>query len=83
MEATRENGLKNYEINKQILYIREDMRKLEKYNDKYFRILQFYRNRLVNLGDMRQAKNSFKTGKGKYVVVKNTLRKEIENASAC
>lgn len=83
LELIRENGLKNYEIKKQILYIREDMRKLEKYNDKYFRILQFYRNRLVNLGDMRQAKNSFKTGKGKYVVVKNTLRKEIENASAC
>ncbi len=81
LEATRENGLKNYEINKQILYIREDMRKLEKYNDKYFRILQYYRNRLVNLGDMRAVKNSCKTGK--YKVMKDRVRKGIIDGAAC
>lgn len=83
LELIRENGLKNYDIKKQILYIREDMKQLQKYNDKYYRILQFYRNRLVNLGDMRQARNLCKTGNGKYVVIKNRIRKGIENVAAC
>lgn len=81
VEALKENGIKNYDINKQILYIREDMKKLEKYDDKYFRILQFYRNRLVNLGDMRKAKNSCKTGKYELVNGK-MLRKEIQDGAA-
>lgn len=81
LEATREKGLKNYDINKQIIYIREDMRKLEKYNDKYYRILQFYRNRLVNLGDMRALKNSCKTGN--YKRGKGRIRKGISNEAAC
>ena len=58
-----------------------DMKKLEKYNDKYFRILQFYRNRLVNLGDMRVAKNTCKTGK--YELVQDRrIRKEIQDGAA-
>ena len=81
LEATREKGLKNYDVNKQILYIREDMKKLEKYNDKYYRILQFYRNRLVKLGDMRELKNSCKTGK--YKVTKGRIRKGIIDGTAC
>lgn len=86
LEATKEKSLKNYEIKKQILYIREDMKKLEKYNDKYFRILQFYRNRLVKLGDMREAKNSCKTGKyksNKYISIKYKIRKDIVDGTAC
>lgn len=80
LENTRENGLKSYEVKKQILYIREDMKMLEKYKDKYYRILQFYRNRLVKLGDMREVKNACKTGK--YKIVKHRLRKEIEDGAA-
>lgn len=78
VELIREQGLEKYNIKKQILYIREDMKKLEKYNDKYYRILQFYRGRLVNLGDMRELKNSCTTGKYNYVSG-NIRRKEIIN----
>lgn len=53
--------LHQYDISKQILFIRTDMKILEKYGNKYYRILQFYRKRLVNLGDMRELKNSCKT----------------------
>ena len=81
LEAIKENGLKNYDIKKQILYIREDMKKLEKYNDKYYRILQFYRNRLVNLGDVKAVKNSCKTGN--YKIVKEMIRKGIIDVAAC
>ena len=81
LEAIKDNGLKNYDIKKQIIYIREDMKKLEKYKDKYFRILQFYKSRLVKLGDMREVKNSCKTGK--YKVVKHKIRKVVANGTAC
>lgn len=68
LEVQRENGIENYEIKKQIIYIREDMRKLKKYNHKYYRILQFYKSRLLNLGDLKQIKNIAKTGK--YTLIK-------------
>ena len=49
------------------------------YNDKYYRIIKYYKSRLVKLGDMRQIK-SFTTGK--YQVVKG-LKREIINETAC
>ena len=74
-----EKGVHEYDIKKQILFIREDMKALSKYNDKYYRIIKFYKGRLVKLGDMRQIK-SFKTGK--YKIVKR-LKKEELNETAC
>ena len=74
-----EKGLHEYDIKKQILFIREDMKILNKYNDKYYRIIKYYKSRLVKLGDMRQIK-SFTTGK--YQVVKG-LKREIINETAC
>lgn len=80
VELVREQGLDKYNIKKQILYIREDMKKLQKYNDKYYRILQFYRGRLVNLGDMKEVKNS--CIKEKYKLLKGKIRKETLNEAA-
>ncbi len=82
IESEKEKlGLHDYEIKKQILFIRSDMKILEQYNDKYYRILQFYRGRLVKLGDMKELKNSYKSC-GKYIVVKG-LKKVTENETAC
>ena len=81
LQTAREQGMKDYDIKKQILYIREDMKMLEKYNDKYYRILQFYRNRLVNLGDMRAVKNSCRTGN--FILVQDRrVRKEVQDGAA-
>ena len=74
-----EKGLHEYDIRKQILFIREDIKALSKYQDKYYRIIKFYKGRLVKLGDMRQIK-SYKTGK--YKIVKR-LKKEELNETAC
>lgn len=74
-----QKGLHEYDIRKQIIYIREDMKILQKYGDKYYRIIQFYKGRLVKLGDMRQI-SSYKTGN--YKVVKK-LKKEFVNETAC
>ena len=76
----KEQGLLAYDVRKQILYIRVDMKCLERYDDKYYRILQFYRGRLVKLGDMKELKNICKTGN--YKIVKG-LKKVIVNEPAC
>ena len=76
-----EEGLHEYDIKKQILYIREDLKYLNKHNEnnKYYRIIKFYKGQLVKLGDMRQIK-AYKTGD--YKLVKG-LKKEIINETAC
>jgi hypothetical protein len=76
----KEQGLKEYERRKQILYIRSDLKILEQHGNKYYRIIKFYRNKLVELGDMKQLKNKCKTGE--YKVVKS-YRKVVENETAC
>ena len=78
-KVREEKGLHEYDIRKQIIYIREDMKNLQKYGDKYYRIIKFYKGRLVKLGDMRQI-SSYKTGE--YKVVKK-LKKEFVNETAC
>ena len=73
-------SMHEYDVKRQILFIRSDMQYLEKYGEKYFRILKFYRNRLVKLGDMKQLKDSCKTGK--FIIVKG-LKRVTENEQAC
>lgn len=66
-----EKGLHEYDNQKQVLYIRTDMHKLETYGNKYYRILQFYRTKLVELGDMKSLKNGYQNAKcNKYIIVK-------------
>ena len=62
------NGIQEYERQKQILYIRTDMSNMERYKiaDKNEAVLQFYRTRLVNLGDMRALKNYIAITHGKF-----------------
>lgn len=81
-ELKKQSDLYEYEVKRQILFIRTDMQILSKYGNKYFRIIKFYKGRLVKLGDMKQLKNSCRTGN--YKVVKGLkTRKVIENETAC
>ena len=79
-EVKDKQGEHAYDIKKQILYIKFDMKALKKYGNKYYRILKFYKSQLVKLGEMREIK-SCKTGN--YKVVKGYSRKVIENEAAC
>ena len=79
-EIRKTKSLREYDAKKQILFVRADMNVLYKFGDKYYRIIKFYKSRLVKLGDMRQIKNSCKTGK--YTIVQ-ALRKVLENEAAC
>ena len=60
----------DYDVKRQILFIRSDMKFLENYGDKYYRILNYYRSRLTDLGDMRIVKNSCITLNGEYKAVR-------------
>lgn len=71
----------SYDVKKQIIYIRADMKALEKFGDRYYKILGYYRDRLVNLGDMKCLKDKCKTGNYKVIV---GIRKVNEvNETAC
>ena len=71
LELDRDNmDEHDYDVKKQILFIRSDMKYLEKFGDKYFRILNYYRSRLTDLGDMRIVKNSCITLNGEYKAIR-------------
>lgn len=79
----KEKGLHEFEVKKQILYIREDMKYLQRFNDKYYRIMKFYRGRLVKLGDMREVKDSCTTGNYKAPKGLKEIRKVTQDGAAC
>ncbi len=76
-EVKKEQGNREYEKQKEILFVRADVLKLEEYGDKYYRILQFYRHRLVELGVMKQLKNSYKNKVTRFEL--GTQNKGVEN----
>ena len=54
-------GINNAEYNEQIeiLFITNDLKKVYANENKYYKIIKFYKNKLVELGAMRNLKNSF------------------------
>lgn len=44
---------------KQVLFLRSDLKKLRKEENRYFKIIQFYCNKLVELDAMRNLQNSY------------------------
>lgn len=46
---------------KEILFIRNDLKKVYHNENKYYKIIKFYKNKLVSLGVMRQIKNKCTT----------------------
>jgi hypothetical protein len=51
---------------KEILFIKSDLKKVYHNVNKYYKIIEFYKTKLVSLGAMRELKNSCVT-EGKYV----------------
>lgn len=54
---------------REILFIRADLRQLRKSKKDYSKIIKFYKERLVENGDMRTLKNACITKQGKFVKV--------------
>jgi len=54
---------------KEILFVRNDLKQVYRNENKYYKIIQFYKKRLCDLGAMRKMSNSYKTLEGKYVKI--------------
>lgn len=70
----KEKNNSEYIRQKQILFIRSDLNKVLVNENKYCKIIKFYRNKLVELGVMRNIKNSY-TSNGSYI------KKQIKEAA--
>lgn len=62
VNALKETNEEEYMKQKEILFVKSDLRKVEKDENKYYRIIKFYRNKLVELGVMRKLSNSCISG---------------------
>lgn len=65
----KETDFIEYIKQKEILFIKNDMKKLKTEKTDYSKILTYYKRKLVDYGAMKQIKNSFKS-EGKYIKVK-------------
>lgn len=77
LQKGKEENLEEYEKQKEILFIKADLRKLQKAKRDYSKIENFYKGKLVQLGAMKQIKNTYKTSEKIYSRIKRQEKKEI------
>lgn len=66
---SKETDFIEYIKQKEILFIKNDMKKLKEGKTDYSKILKYYKRKLVDYGAMKQIKDSY-ISKGKYIKVK-------------
>ena len=64
-----------YSKEKEILFLRRELKETYKDIKRYCRIVEFYKRKLVNFGVMKELKNSY-TSVGNYVKVKGIEAKK-------
>lgn len=68
----------DYLQEKQILFLRNDLKKLRSNKNKYYKIIQFYQNKLVELGAMQKLRNScISDGNYKKILKSRKKRKRV------
>lgn len=67
LEYLKNEDEEKYLKEKEILFITNDLKQVLKNENKYFKIIKFYKNKLVQLGVMRNLKNSCTSYVGTYV----------------
>ena len=73
----KEKNYLEYSKQKEILFLREELKKVYKNIDRYCRIEKFYKRKLVALGAMRELKNGFAKENRNFVANKSIRSKEI------
>ena len=63
IELLKESNKEEYIREKEILFIKSDLKQVQKNENKYFKIIKFYKNKLVEMGVMRNLKNSYTSSK--------------------
>lgn len=74
IEKTKETNKEEYLKQKEILFIRGDLKEVYQNENKYYKIIKFYKNKLVELGAMKELKNKC-ISEGNYVGRKALCRK--------
>lgn len=74
IEKTKETNKEEYLKQKEILFIRGDLKEVYQNENKYYKIIKFYKNKLVELGAMKELKNKC-ISEGSYVGRKALCRK--------
>ena len=74
IEKLKENDFIEYVRQKEILFMKNDMKKLHDTKIDYSKIIKYYKRKLVDLGAMKQIQNSFKS-QGKYT--KNKVKENV------
>ena len=64
--VNQKENQEDYTRKKEILFIRSDLKELYCNENKYFKIIQFYKNKLVSLGAMKNIKDKYKS-QGTYI----------------
>ncbi len=59
IQKNKDKNYIDYSREKQVLFLRNDLKKLKKDTNKYYKIIQFYYSKLVELDAMKNLKNSF------------------------
>lgn len=77
LEQLKKEDKAEYEKQKEILFIKNDLKKLCHSRKNYDKIIQFYKTRLVKLGAMRQFKNSCKTLEETWKKQKTVEKKNV------
>ena len=67
INKSKDKNYIDYIKEKQILFLKNDLKKLRTNENKYYKIINFYCQKLVELGAMRNLKNSYSEGNGKYI----------------
>ena len=65
VEKLKDKNYDEYIKQKEILFIKSDLEKVYSNENKYYKIIKFYKNKLVELGVMRNLYNSY-TSEGEY-----------------
>ena len=85
IQNKKESNYIDYTREKQVLFLRNDLKKLRKDINKYYKVIQFYCSKLVELDSMKNLRNSFISEgaytKGSKVEKKKTRgrRKKVVN----
>ena len=74
IEKQKDEDYNEYIKQKEILFIKSDLEKVYTNENKYYKIIKFYKNKLVNLGVMRNLYNSY-LSEGTYTRRKKVLKK--------
>ncbi|MBR3255944.1 MAG: hypothetical protein IKF97_07055 [Clostridia bacterium] len=69
----KDTDFSNYIIQKEILFLKNDLRNISNSRIDYSKLIRYYKRKLVDFGAMREIKNACKTIEGKYKKVGSNI----------